>query len=645
MTKGADVAESSAAAVIGEEEPERGREALAPDSAEQPPPFADHVQRRTIVLADERLLFLPMPKTGGTSILWLLAEIGGIPPERFAQSALPEVSPALTVHDMSLWGRGHRLADYEGAERDRVLGEEGWLRFTIVRHPAPRLWSAWQSKLLLREPRFVTTFGEEPWFPRPPEEPADLVEDFRRFVAALPGGPEDAHWAVQRQLEAQLPLTHVGRLERLNETLAVLRAHLSREVQLPAVAENRTVVPLPPGAYDDASRAVLHDYYRDDFEHYGYEPVEAAEDDDAFARWEAAVAPLLPVLRDAIDKNARIGQLHRIARHAQVVERQLESTIARKTGRAQSAVRSNVEGYEDFTVRWGWADGKPEPGFTAVVRVKDEARPLPFVLPPLLEAVSRVVLVDNGSTDDTVEVARRLAAQAGADDRLEVLEYPFAVARCGDEHLGTRAESVHNLAYFYNWAFSHVRTGYALKWDGDMVLTPGLVDVIRDLAWQLEGSSVVVKIPRYPLYVADERRAFLDVGLVNREPWAWPNRPGYSFVKAMEWEQPILPSELPRILLPEWSCLELKYLDADEFDHWSPTDFEASARTRRKRREWQVFRALADGADPPADVVPITSHGDDHVVEYVRSTWLPVEAEKLAGLGERIVGRLARLAG
>ncbi len=255
----------------------------------------------------------------------------------------------------------------------------------------------------------------------------------------------------------------------------------------------------------------------------------------------------------------------------------------------------------------------------------------------------RMIVVDNGSTDGTADVARRVAEEVGASDRLEVHHYPFAVARCGQEHLDTPGASVHNLAYFYNWSFSHVRTAYALKWDGDMVLTDTAVGALRDLAWQLEASRAVVKIPRYPLYVADERRAFFDVGMTNCEPWAWPNRPGYSFVKALEWELPLWPEDLATVVLPPWSCIELKYLDADEFAHWSHTDFDATERTLRKRREWAVFHALAEGGAPPPGVVAIDAPDGRNVIDYVRSTWLPENASDLTGRGERLLGQLTRL--
>jgi hypothetical protein len=598
---------------------------LAEPITEPDRPFARHVAQRTVVLPELRVLFLPVPKAGCTSVLWLLAELAGLPLESFARSGLPEVSATLTVHDMSLWRPEHRLASYEGEALERVLHEEGWLRLSLVRDPATRLWSGWQSKLLLREPRFVEAFGAQPWFPRVPERPTDLIADFRRFVDALDRGEaEDVHWAVQHELVDQLPLTHVGRVERLDETLAVLREHIGAE-RWPAgpPRENRSPLALAPGAYDEAAAAVLDDRYQGDYEAYGYDRPPSGGD---LTAWEARVAPLLPVLRATIDEHDRLGQLHGLAqrrhRRVQAVERRLERASARRLGHARSDTLTNVEGHTDFNVRWGWAEGALEPGFTAVVRVRDEARSLPWVLPPLLRAVRRVVLVDNGSRDGTPDVARRVAAEQGAADRLELHEYPFAVARCGPEHLGTPGNSVHSLAYFYNWSFSHVRTTYALKWDGDMVLSDAAVEVLRDLAWQLEACQAVIRIPRHPLYLAGARRAYVDAGLSNCEAWGWPNRRGYSFVKALEWELPLWGSQTEAITLPEWSCVELKHLDADEFGHWSSTDFETSARTQRKRREWEVFHALSAGGRPPADVIEVVAPDGGHVIDHVRSRWL-----------------------
>ncbi len=341
---------------------------------------------------------------------------------------------------------------------------------------------------------------------------------------------------------------------------------------------------------------------------------------------------MLEVLRASIDERERLARLHGVAQRrlarVQAVEERLAAARTRQVGGSRAPVLTNAEEETDFNVRWGWAesDGPLPPGFTAVVRVKDEARCLPHVLPPLLEAARRVVLVDNGSTDGTAAVARRIAEEHGAAGRLDVRDYPFAIARCGAEHLATPASSVHSLVHFYNWSFSQVRTGYALKWDGDMVLTDAAAAALRDLDWQLEATEAVVRIPRHPLYVADDRRAFLDLELRNCEPWAWPNRPGYSFAKALDWELPLWGGNAEAVTLPEWSCVELKFLDGDEFGHWSGTDFAASQRTRRKAREWAVFQALAGGATPPDGVLAIEAPAGRHVIDHVREDWLPARA-------------------
>jgi hypothetical protein len=123
--------------------------------------------------------------------------------------------------------------------------------------------------------------------------------------------------------------------------------------------------------------------------------------------------------------------------------------------------------------------------------------------------------------------------------------------------------------------------------------------------------------------VVDDRHAFLDVKMRNCEPWIWPNLPGCSFFKAMEWELTMWPTRFGVVTLPEWACLELKYLDADEFGHWTSRDFSGTVRTERKYREWEVFRALASGGDVPESVLAIEGPPDRHVIDYVRSTWLP----------------------
>ncbi len=302
-----------------------------------------------------------------------------------------------------------------------------------------------------------------------------------------------------------------------------------------------------------------------------------------------------------------------------------------------SADISCVEGDADYDISWPWHDGPLDSGLTCVFRVKNEARNLPWVLPPMFEAVQRVVLVDNQSDDGTPDVAREVAERVGASDRLTVTTYPFRVSRAGAEHLATPPDSVHSLTHFYNWSFSQVRTSYSMKWDGDMVLTREGVGLLSDLSWQLEESGAVVAIPRHPLSIESESVAWIDLGFRFLEPWIYPMGPEFTFVKAFEWEVREFPTTSERIVAPEGMCVELKWLDTNEFAHWTSTDDFESSRAPRKRREWEVYSALIEGrGETVPGLVRIEAPAGVHVIDYVTRTWLPRAERPLVRRGGRV---------
>lgn len=287
------------------------------------------------------------------------------------------------------------------------------------------------------------------------------------------------------------------------------------------------------------------------------------------------------------------------------------------------AVINNVEGRRDFDVEWQWSKQPVVPGITAVLRVKNESRTLPYCLPAILEAVDEVVLVDNDSTDGTAQLAIETAHRLGRADHLIVKHYPFEIARCGPEHLATPERSLHSLAYFYNWSFSHVRTRYSLKWDGDMVLTDGGVRTLRQLSWQLEYADAALSVLNHPLYVVDDRTALFDPRSPYVEPRLLPNNSVYAYAKGVDWEVPTIPASVHVRRLQDGLACEIKWLDADEFSNWSGADFADERRYPRKSREWAVFEAHRKGQQPDG-LIRVDAPERTHVIDYVRREWLPL---------------------
>ncbi len=275
-----------------------------------------HVEHRTMVLPELKLLFAPVPKSGWTSILRLLADLAGFPPDRFSASLKPEVASHMLVHDYRVWAEEkRRLCDLPAAVRDEALTAPDWLRFAVVRHPGAKLWSGWQSKILLREPVYLRFHEAKPWYPARPRDPDEILSDFRGFVTALEEGFEtdtrmrDPHWGRQVDVIRRLPLNHIGHLERLQDTVDVIREHVRRFTDHAVIVAKENPAPLPydPVVYDDASAATVRRLFAEDFSTFGYPPVEACGDPDALNAWRGTAATQVPRLREIVARHERLA--------------------------------------------------------------------------------------------------------------------------------------------------------------------------------------------------------------------------------------------------------------------------------------------------------------------------------------------------
>jgi glycosyltransferase involved in cell wall biosynthesis len=231
-------------------------------------------------------------------------------------------------------------------------------------------------------------------------------------------------------------------------------------------------------------------------------------------------------------------------------------------------------------------------GVSGLLRVKNEAEKIGHCLRSILGVFDEIILVDNGSEDGTLEVVRKIKKLEDSRDQIKIYSYPFKIARCGEEHFNTPEDSVHNLAYYYNWCLSQCLYKYVCKWDGDMILRKESrtsfkrflkeIQKVRRTCWCLNGQTVY-RDRDLNFYRAREE--------INFEIMIFPygNITRYHKIDLYEAlkSQPKLPVET----VPGITFYELKYASEDEFSHWSSRKFV----TPRKKREWQNFLMIESG--------------------------------------------------
>lgn len=276
----------------------------------------EHARLTGIVIDDVRLVYIPVPKAATTSILSALAELVGVDPRVRLRSTKLEATRGTTIHDGSLWPARARLGRRSDGEVEEILTSDEWFRFTVVREPAARIWSAWVTKVLVRDPRFLASF-EPDLFPAPPTSADDVLAAFRRFVCSLLDRPDlvDSHWSSQAELVgiAELEYGVVGRVERLQDLRTILDRYLrDGGRRLPSLKrENPSFLPFDPGVFDREAHEICVRWTARDCAVFGYDPLDFARAGPG-SDWYASVEAALPAIQAVIERNERLLDVWRL---------------------------------------------------------------------------------------------------------------------------------------------------------------------------------------------------------------------------------------------------------------------------------------------------------------------------------------------
>ncbi len=247
----------------------------------------------TWVLPEHKVVYVSAAKVACTTLKWMVADLAGEDHRHIDTVASGMQSRLMTIHPgRARFQRVRAVHQMSAAEVAEISPENGWFVFAALRDPWSRLWSAWQSKFLVRANRYVRNYAEDPFFPRVPTQASDVVEDFARFVELRPWVTDprlqkDLHFRPQvRALQPELiPFSRIYDLRDFATMTADLHTHLQglgKDQELYVPRANETPLGLTREAMGHGVKESIEELYAEDFAAFGerwdFERLKFAED-------------------------------------------------------------------------------------------------------------------------------------------------------------------------------------------------------------------------------------------------------------------------------------------------------------------------------------------------------------------------------
>ena len=239
---------------------------------------ARRLRNHTYVSMPRRYFYFQVPKVATTAMKTLLHKVENSPPMRlFAMDEWVSRRDKF-IHDRTNMPLPS-LADLDDAQQKEVLESPDFLRMTIVRNPYDRMVSAWRGTVRLCEPAsahiYLAVRGQLP------DPGGKSLMSFSEFLDYVEQKCDlrtcNGHWRrqVDHHFLKAMNFSHIGKVERLPETLRRFQEHLGAREPLEAHAKNVS----RSGSVDltEALAEKIYSLYREDFEAFGYDKNEWAD--------------------------------------------------------------------------------------------------------------------------------------------------------------------------------------------------------------------------------------------------------------------------------------------------------------------------------------------------------------------------------
>ena len=226
-----------------------------------------------------RIFYVATPKVACTSLKWWFAELEGLSAIISDLGESNESSPDLVIHD-AFQKIAQNATGLSLQELDESLHSDNYFRFAVVRNPYKRIFSAWQSKLLLQEPLQIKNYLNEEFFNYKIKSIADLAKAFELFLEYLANreAPNflDSHWTPQAVLLCPeiISYNQIAQIECLGPLVSALTKIIGPDAPTPfSFQTNESLISYAPNLITDKAAEIIQSLYAIDFEQFGYNPL------------------------------------------------------------------------------------------------------------------------------------------------------------------------------------------------------------------------------------------------------------------------------------------------------------------------------------------------------------------------------------
>jgi hypothetical protein len=280
-----------------------------------------------------KLLYISTPKVACTSLKWWFADLEGYAEILSKVTDSRESGPDMVVHDSFR----HVAPGVAGLGPDQLakpLVSDEYFRFAVVRNPYKRIFSAWQSKLLLREPIQSKAYAKCDFFHLPLKTKGDIALAFEGFLEhlSLNEAPNyiDYHWTPQVNLLRPDLITYnnISQIEDTQALSQILGKYLGPNIPDPFTSHrvNESLIPYLPFFITKRSAELIRALYVEDFQTFGYDHLPPqAKAEISNSELEVAIQAiglirgrhqrLGEMFEQIVDRNEQI-----VARNEQIVE-------------------------------------------------------------------------------------------------------------------------------------------------------------------------------------------------------------------------------------------------------------------------------------------------------------------------------------